>query len=94
MVITKELLGQLIDEELQAALVQRRINELFGRDDFMSVIGDVMKALQDANKKVERAHELAPTGPAKAIIAGIHSEIFNQIAELRPHIDQLRALAK
>ena len=38
------------------------------------------KALDDlhrAGKKIETAHEVAPAGAAKAIVAGLHSDLFN-----------------
>ena len=93
MVITRETLDVLIEEELQAALVTRRLNELFGKHDFASALGDIMQALQAAEKKVEKAHEMAPAGVAKAIVAGLHSDLFNKIAEFRDHIRKLQSLS-
>lgn len=71
------------------------VNELFGKKaDLSSVLDDVLQDLLDANKKVEKAHELAPQGPAKAIVAGLHSDLFNKASEFRKYVEQLKALVK
>jgi len=61
--------------------------------DFSSVLDGVLQDLYNTNKKIEKAHELAPQGPAKAIIAGLHSDLFNQAAEFRKYVEQLKKLA-
>jgi hypothetical protein len=93
MVITREMMDQLIEEELHAVLTHRRLNEMFGKHDFASALSDIMQALQGAEKKIEKAHEMAPPGPAKAIVAGLHSDLFNKIAEFRDHIRQLQGMS-
>lgn len=83
---------RLIREEAQR---QSTVNELFGKKaDLGSVLDDVLQDLLDANKKVEKAHELAPQGPAKAIVAGLHSDLFNKASEFRKYVEQLKALVK
>ena len=69
------------------------LNELFGKKDFASALDAVLQGLADTNKKVEHAHELAPQGPAKAIVAGLHSDLFNQIGEFRKYVEKLKSLA-
>jgi hypothetical protein len=68
------------------------VNELFGKKDFASALDAVLQGLADTNKKVEHAHELAPQGPAKAIVAGLHSDLFNQIGEFRKYVEKLKSL--
>lgn len=71
-----------------------RLDELFGSNDFGSVLDSVLRDLLDANRKVERAHQLAPNGPAKAIVMGLHSDLFNQVAGFRKYVEQAKAMAK
>lgn len=70
------------------------IREEVAMGDFGSVLDDVMHDLYATNKKIEKAHELAPMGPAKAIVAGLHSDLFNKVAEFRKHVEQLKQLKK
>lgn len=49
---------------------------------------EVLYDLYDVNKKIEKAHRLAPQGTAKAIIAGMYSDLFNKIAEFRKYIEK------
>lgn len=84
-------LRKLIREESEYS---RAIVELFNENtDFGSILNDVIQDLYNTNKKIEKAHELAPQGPARAIIAGLHSDLFNQVAEFRKHVEQLKKLA-
>ena len=80
-------LRKLISEQIE-------LNELFGKSDFSQVLDNILQDLQNTNKKVEKAHELAPQGPAKAIVAGLHSDLFNQVAEFRKYVEQLKAMVK
>ena len=85
-------LKQLIREEREYA---QALQELFGsRPNFESVLDAIMTDLQSLNKKIEKAHELAPAGAAKAIVTGIHSDIFNKSAEIRKYVEQLKGLAQ
>jgi hypothetical protein len=71
------------------------LNELFGSTpDFSKLLDGVMDDLNHAGKKVEKAHELAPAGNAKAIVAGLHSDLFNKVAEFRKYVEQLKGMAK
>ena len=99
MEITKEQLQELIDEEFERALLRRRghleealIRELAG--DVGSALDEVIKDLYETTKKLEQAHESAPEGPARAIIAGLYSDFFNKVAEFRKYAGQVKALAK
>ena len=88
---TVKELRKLIREETEYS---EAIAQLFSENaDFGSILNDVLQDLFNTNKKIEKAHELAPQGPAKAIIAGLHSDLFNQAAEFRKYIDQLKKLA-
>jgi hypothetical protein len=86
-------LKQLIQEEQEYS---QALQELFGKKqpDFNGILDAILMDLQNLNKKVEQAHELAPAGPAKAIVVGIHSDIFNKAAEVRKYVEQLKGLAK
>ena len=85
-------LRKLIREEAEYA---EAINELFGKKpDFGAALKDILQDLANTNKKIEKAHELAPQGPAKAIVAGMHSDLFNKVAEFRTHIGELMKLLK
>lgn len=71
------------------------LNELFGnRPDFSKLLDDIMGDLQGVNKKVEKAHQFAPGGTAKAVVAGIHSDLFNKIGEFRKYVAQLKGMAR
>lgn len=80
-------LRRLVREQVQ-------LDELFGRDDLGRILDSVVQDLYDANKKVEKAHALAPAGPAKAIVMGLHSDLFNKLADFRKYVEQVKALAK
>lgn len=86
MKVTVRQLRSLIKEQLQL--------ELFGKNDFSGVLDAIVSDLYNVTKKVEKAHELAPQGPAKAIVTGLHSDLFNQVAEFRKYVEQLKGLAK
>lgn len=89
-VSVKEL-RKLIREEKEYA---NAINELFGnKPDFGKMLDSILQDLANTNKKVEQAHQAAPSGPAKAIVAGIHSDLFNKVAEFRKYIEQLKNMA-
>lgn len=70
------------------------LSEDVGQADFSSVLDSILQDLYNTNKKVEKAHELAPQGPAKAIVAGIHSDILNKAGEIRKYVEQLKKLAR
>jgi sugar (pentulose or hexulose) kinase len=81
-------LRRVIREEVE-------LNEIFGLGgkDFSSTLDDILQDLSNTNKKVEKAHEMAPAGAAKAIVAGLHSDLFNKVAEFRKYIKQLKQMA-
>jgi len=87
--ITIRELKQAIREELC-------FNEaLFGGEGrYEDILDSVLRDLYDTNKKLERAHQLAPSGPSKAIVMGLHSDLFNKAAEFRKYVAQLKAMAK
>jgi hypothetical protein len=85
-------LRKLVREERERAGF---LNELFGsRPDFSALLDSVMQDLSDASKKVEKAHGLAPEGTARAIVAGLHSDLFNKTSEFRKHIEQLKGIVR
>lgn len=99
MEITREQLQRLIDEEFDRALAKRqgRLNEALIRElagNVGDALDEVIHDLYGTTKKLEQAHELAPEGPAKAIIAGLYSDFFNKVAEFRKYAGQVKALAK
>jgi hypothetical protein len=51
-----------------------------------------MESFLQVNKSLESAHALAPEGEARATIAGLHSDIFNKIAEFRGYVRRLKSL--
>ena len=57
------------------------------------VLDDAMRDLHSAEKKIEAAHELAPQGAARAIVAGVHSDLFNTEASFRKYFEQVKRLA-
>ncbi len=70
------------------------MNELFGKKaDFGSMMDNIMQDLQNTTKKIEKAHQAAPQGAAKAIVAGLHSDLFNKISEFRKYVEQLKKLS-
>jgi hypothetical protein len=85
-------LRKVIREEMEYA---QAINEIFGKkQDFGGMLDQIVQHLFNINKEVEEAHKLAPMGPAKAIVAGIHSDLFNKVAEIRKYVEQLKGMAK
>ncbi len=71
------------------------LNELFGKKPGLDeLLKQVMEDLQATNKKIEQAHEVAPGGVAKAILAGLHSDLFNTMAEFRKHVAEVMKHAK
>lgn len=73
------------------------LDELFGigeKADFGKMLDVIMQDLANTNKKLEKAHEVAPQGTAKAIVAGLHSDLFNKIAEFRKYVEQMKGLIK
>jgi hypothetical protein len=89
---TVSQLRKLIREEREYT---RALNELFGigeKADFGKMLDSVMVDLQNTNKKLEKAHQVAPQGTARAIVAGLHSDLFNKIAEFRKYVEKLKGL--
>ena len=85
-------LRRTIHEELEYA---QTINELFGsKPDFDKMITEFLEQLWKLNERLNDVHKAAPSGPAKAIVAGMHSDLFNKIAEFRDHVKQLKGLTK
>lgn len=86
-------LRKVIREEQEYA---QALNELWGKKapDFGGMLDQIVQHLFNINKEVEEAHKLAPQGPAKAIVAGIHSDLFNKVAEIRKYVEQLKGMAK
>lgn len=93
----KVTVGQLrrIIREVRVGLSEdSRASASSQQADFGTVLDSILQDLYNTNKKVEKAHELAPQGPAKAIVAGIHSDLFNKVAEIRKYAEQLKKLAR
>ena len=85
-------LRRVIKEEQEYA---QALQEIFGKKkDFGTTLDDIVQKLFSINKEVEEAHKLAPQGAAKAIVAGIHSDLFNKVAEIRKYVEQLKSMAK
>ena len=85
-------LKRLIQEEREYA---EALNELFGKkQDFGEMMKAIIQDLYNTNKKIEQAHQLAPAGAGKAVVAGMHSDLFNKIAEFRKHVEELMKLGK
>lgn len=62
-------------------------------NEFTTYLDKVLQDLHDTGKKLEKAHELAPGGTAKAIVAGLHSDLFNKAAEFRQYVNQLKKIS-
>jgi len=85
-------LRKLIREEVEYT---HAMNELFGsKPDFSKMITQFLEELWKLNEKLNDVHKAAPGGPAKAVVAGMHSDLFNKIGEFREHISQLKSLAQ
>lgn len=69
---------------------RRRLRE---SREFDTALDAILQDLYDTNKKIETAHKLAPGGAAKAIVAGLHSDLFNKVAEFRDYIAQLKQIS-
>lgn len=54
-------------------------------------IDDMMGGLQTSLKALEDAHPQAPDDESKAIVAGLHSDLFNAQAQARPYVRTLKA---
>ena len=57
-------------------------------------IDSVMNGLKMACDALEDAHPQAPDEDSKAIVAGLHSDLFNARASARPFIQRLKTAAK
>jgi hypothetical protein len=91
---TVKQLRRLVREEREYTLA---LNELFGigeKPDFGKMLDIIMHDLYAINKKIEQAHKAAPDGTAKAIVAGLHSDLFNKIGEFRKYVVKLKSLVK
>ena len=96
-------LKRLIREEREYAEALQEIfgmgkkkvsGEAMGSAHFAGALDKFMEDLFGLNKQVEELHKVAPQGPAKAIVAGIHSDLFNKAAEIRKYVEQLKTMAK
>jgi len=74
-------------------LIREALEQANGGNDFGTALDDVINDMYNTTKKVEQVHELAPEGQAKAIVAGIYSDMFNGLAEFRKYVRQLKAMA-
>ena len=93
-------LRRVIREEREYA---EALQEIFGSNKekaagfagarYLGALQNFLNDLYALNQKLEAVHEMAPGGPPKAVIAGIHSDLFNKIAEFRKHMDQLKGMA-
>lgn len=86
-------LGQLRELVQEEHAYTQALAETGSEADFGSVLDTILQDLYNTNKKVEKAHQLAPGGTAKAIVAGIHSDLFNKVSEFRKYVQQLKQLA-
>ena len=59
---------------------------------YQSLLDQAMQDMLSANKTLEKAHEQAPAGAPKAIIMGLHSDVFNTIATFREYVGKLKGL--
>ena len=85
---------QLISEEREYT---QALNELFGvgeKPDLGKMLDVIMQELYATNKHLEKAHDAAPEGTAKAIVAGLHSDLFNKISEFRKYVEKLKGIVK
>ena len=89
---TRSLPAQATVGEIRRAVKAALLQELGGRPatTYNDFLNRTLYDMQSLLKTVERAHQLAPQGTAKAIIAGIHSDLFNQAAEIRKYVERLK----
>lgn len=72
---------------------EQDLREFFSKKETLAnLLDQVLQDLQDTNRKIEKAHQIAPVGPARAIVAGLHSDLFNQTAEFRKYVAQLKTM--
>lgn len=57
-------------------------------------IDGVMNGLKISLQSLEDAHPQAPDEESKAIVAGLHSDLFNAKAQARPFIQKLKSVSK
>lgn len=73
------------------------LNEIFGlsqQRSFEKSLDDIVDDMYRTTQKLERAHQLAPGGTAKAIVAGLYNDAFNQLSEFRKYVQELKSLSK
>lgn len=70
---------------MRRQLVERASGIKDDLDDVLTSVGAAIKSLETAHGKVEDPE-------SRAIVAGMHSDLFNARAALRPHVH--RVLAK
>ena len=88
---TKEI-RRLVREEREYL---EALHELFGsKPKFGKMMDAILGELQVASKHLEQAHQVAPEGTAKAIVAGLHSDLFNKVSEFRKYVGQLKNIEK
>lgn len=73
---------------------QAEINEIFGNKSsgFAKLLDSILQDFSGITKKLEKAHELAPEGIAKAIVMGLHSDTFNDLSKVRKYVRQLKTM--
>ncbi len=57
-----------------------------------SLLDEIMSNLMSVDKTIERAHEVAPAGASKAVLVGLHQDLFQMTHEFRTYIRQLKQL--
>lgn len=81
---TEVTLSRLLSNVQEAALPQ-----VAG---YQSLLDQAMNDMLSVNKTLEKAHEQAPAGAPKAIIMGLHSDVFNTVATFREYLGKLKGL--
>jgi hypothetical protein len=71
---------------------ERPVQALWGGRDYDKLLDAILDGLQGTDRVIEKAHETAPSGAPKAILTGLHQDLFQTISEFRGYIKQLKSM--
>lgn len=68
------------------------VNEASAHQGYQSLLDQAMNDMLSVNKTLEQAHEQAPAGVPKAIIMGLHNDVFQTVTTFREYVGKLKGL--
>jgi hypothetical protein len=71
----------------------RALRRRYGRSRAGAALDKALADLHHAGKRLETAHEAAPAGAAKAIVAGLHNDLFNMTSSFRSYVAEVKRIA-